>query len=146
MYKILEKSDSGALLDHFGHPPGSKIAQERLQEQNLMKRCGDDLILFRMQGPLSFGAAKGISERMMLVRQYKVLLLDITDVPHLGVTASLAIERMVKEAERQQRRVLVAGASGKVKQRLAQFGIKHLIDARLEALDQAANWINNTNN
>ena len=112
------------------------------QEQGLMKRCGDDLILFRMQGPLSFGAAKGISERMMLVRQYKVLLLDITDVPHLGVTASLAIERMVKEAERQQRRVLVTGASGKVKQRLAQFGIKHLIDERLEALDQAANWIN----
>ena len=116
------------------------------QEQNLMKRCGDDLILFRMQGPLSFGAAKGISERMMLVRKYKVLLLDITDVPHLGVTASLAIERMVKEAERQQRRVLVTGASGKVKQRLAQFGIKHLIDERHEALDQAANWINNTNN
>ena len=116
------------------------------QEQGLMKRCGDDLILFRMQGPLSFGAAKGISERMMLVRQYKVLLLDITDVPHLGVTASLAIERMVKEAERQQRRVLVTGASGKVKQRLAQFGIKHLIDERLEALDQAAHWINKTNN
>ena len=116
------------------------------QEQGLMKRCGDDLILFRMQGPLSFGAAKGISERMMLVRQYKVLLLDITDVPHLGVTASLAIERMVKEAERQQRRVLVTGASGKVKQRLAQFGIKHLIDERLEALDQAANWISETIN
>ena len=116
------------------------------QEQALMKRCGDDLILFRMQGPLSFGAAKGISERMMLVRKYKVLLLDITDVPHLGVTASLAIERMVKEAERQQRRVLVTGASGKVKQRLAQFGIKHLIDERLEALGQAADWINKTNN
>ena len=116
------------------------------QEQGLMKRCGDDLILFRMQGPLSFGAAKGISERMMLVRKYKVLLLDITDVPHLGVTASLAIERMVKEAERQQRRVLVTGASGKVKQRLAQFGIKHLINERLEALDQAADWINKTNN
>ena len=115
------------------------------QEQGLMKRCGDDLILFRMQGPLSFGAAKGISERMMLVRKYKVLLLDITDVPHLGVTASLAIERMVKEAERQQRRVLVAGASGKVKQRLAQFGIEHLIDERLQALDQAANWINKKN-
>ncbi len=117
-----------------------------IQEQNLMKRCGDDLILFRMQGPLSFGAAKGISERMMLVRQYKVLLLDIADVPHLGVTASLAIERMVKEAERQQRRVLVTGASGKVKQRLAQFGIKHLIDERHDALDQAADWINKTNN
>ena len=66
------------------------------EEQTLLERCGDQLMLFRMQGPLSFGAAKGISERMMLVRQYTILLLDITDVPHLGVTASLAIERMVR--------------------------------------------------
>lgn len=116
------------------------------QEQDLVKRCGDDLILFRMQGPLSFGAAKGISERMMLVKQYKVLLLDITDVPHLGVTASLAIERMVKEAKRQQRTVLVAGASGKVKKRLAQFGIEHLIDERLQALNEAAHWIDKKSN
>ncbi len=116
------------------------------REQDLVKRCGDDLILFRMQGPLSFGAAKGISERMMLVKQYKVLLLDITDVPHLGVTASLAIERMVKEAQRQQRTVLVAGASGKVKKRLAQFGIEHLIDERLQALNEAAHWIDKKSN
>ena len=116
------------------------------QEQDLVKRCGDDLILFRMQGPLSFGAAKGISERMMLVKQYKVLLLDIADVPHLGVTASLAIERMVKEAKRQQRTVLVAGASGKVKKRLAQFGIEHLIDERLQALNEAAHWIDKKSN
>jgi SulP family sulfate permease len=113
------------------------------REHELLKRCGDDLILFRMQGPLSFGAAKGISEKMMLVKQYKVLLLDITDVPHLGVTASLAIERMVKEAERQHRTVLVAGASGKVKQRLAQFGIRTMFDNRLQALNQAASRISN---
>ena len=116
------------------------------REQDLLKRCGDDLILFRMQGPLSFGAAKGISERMMLVKQYRILLLDITDVPHLGVTASLAIERMVEEAKRNQRTVLVAGASGKVKQRLAQFGIEYLIDDRQEALDLAAGWLHSENN
>ena len=115
------------------------------REQSLLKRCGDDLILFRMQGPLSFGAAKGISERMLLVRQYRILLLDITDVPHLGVTASLAIERMVKEAKHQKRTVLITGASGKVKQRLAQFGIEHLIDDRLQALDMAAEWLNEQN-
>ena len=116
------------------------------REQSLLKRCGDDLILFRMQGPLSFGAAKGISERMLLVRQYRILLLDITDVPHLGVTASLAIERMVEEAKHQKRTVLITGASGKVKQRLAQFGIEHLIDDRLQALDMAAEWLNEQNN
>ena len=56
-------------------------------------------MLFRLKGPLSFGAAKGISERMMLVRNYKVLILDITDVPRLGVTATLAIEDMMQEAK-----------------------------------------------
>lgn len=113
------------------------------REQELLKRCGDDLILFRMQGPLSFGAAKGISERMTLVKQYRILLLDITEVPHLGITASLAIERMTKEAESQQRTVLVTGARGKVKQRLARLGIKHLTDNRLKALEIAKHWLDN---
>ena len=112
------------------------------EETNLLKRCGNDLILFRLQGPLSFGAAKGISERMMLVRQYKVLLLDITDVPHLGVTASLAIERMVEEANQNKRHILIAGATGKVKHRLAQFGIVNLVDNKLAALKQAEKWLN----
>ena len=112
------------------------------KEQNLLKCCGDDLLLFRMKGPLSFGAAKGISERMMLIKQYRILLLDITEVPHLGITASLAIERMSNEAERHHRTVIVTGASGKVKQRLAQLGIIHLIDDRFEALNVALEKIN----
>ena len=112
------------------------------KEQNLLKCCGDDLLLFRMKGPLSFGAAKGISERMMLIKQYRILLLDITEVPHLGITASLAIERMSNEAERHHRTVIVTGASGKVKQRLAQLGVIHLIDDRFEALKVALEKIN----
>ena len=112
------------------------------KEQNLLKCCGDDLLLFRMKGPLSFGAAKGISERMMLINQYRILLLDITEVPHLGITASLAIERMSNEAKRHRRTVIVTGASGKVKQRLAQLGVIHLIDDRFEALKVALEKIN----
>ena len=112
------------------------------EEENLLKHCGDDLMLFRLKGPLSFGAAKGISERMMLVRQYRILLLDITNVPHLGVTASLAIERMVQEAAQHDREVLVAGATGKVKRRLQLFGIPSLVDTRLEALREAEQRLN----
>ena len=112
------------------------------KEQNLLKCCGEDLLLFRMKGPLSFGAAKGISERMMLIKQYRILLLDITEVPHLGITASLAIERMSNEAKRHRRTVIVTGASGKVKQRLAQLGVIHLIDDRFEALKVALEKIN----
>ena len=89
-------------------------------------------MLFRLRGPMSFGAAKGISERMMLIRNYKVLILDITDVPRLGVTATLAIEEMVQEAKNNSRKSYVAGASGRVKDRLSRFGIEGIVATALD--------------
>ena len=109
------------------------------EETNLLKRCGNDLILFRLQGPLSFGAAKGISERMMLVRQYKVLLLNITDVPHLGVTASLAIEGMVEEAHQKKATYLDCWSHGKSKTSTGAVRDRELVDNKLSALKQAEN-------
>ena len=110
-------------------------------EQQLLDQCGDAVLLFALHGPLSFGAAKGISERMTLVRQYRVLILDISDVPHLGVTATLAIERIVQEACSHKRKVLVAGAKDKVRLRLQQFGIDALCTTRHDALLQASQWL-----
>ncbi len=111
-------------------------------EQELLDKCAGDVMLFRLRGPMSFGAAKGISERMMLVRNYKVLILDITDVPRLGVTATLAIEEMVLEAKTNSRKAYVAGANDRVKERLAKFGIEGVVSNRKEALEAALNDIN----
>ena len=36
-YQIHRKSTSGAVLDHFGHPLVAKMAQDRHQEQKMMK-------------------------------------------------------------------------------------------------------------
>jgi len=131
-----------SLTDHQLDTMHEDEAPLSREEEGLLNFCGDNLMLFRLKGPLSFGAAKGISERMMLVRQYRILLLDITNVPHLGVTASLAIERMVQEARKHDRQVLVAGAAGKVKRRLQLFGIPSLIDTRLAALQKAKQLLN----
>ena len=99
-------------------------------------------MLFRLRGPLSFGAAKGISARMGLVQNYKVLILDITEVPRIGVTAALAIERMVQEAHSAGRTILVAGANPTLQQRLEQFGVqKELRESRLSALQEACRLI-----
>ena len=111
------------------------------EEQALLDRCGGEVMFFRLKGPLSFGAAKGITDRMMLVRNYKVLILDITEVPRLGVTASLAIEDMMQEAKNNSRTALVAGANEKVKERLSKFGVEGVIvetrkEALLAALDE----------
>ncbi len=106
-------------------------------EKALYEQCSGEVMLFRLKGPLSFGAAKGITERMMLVRNYKVLILDITEVPRLGVTATLAIEDMVQEAKNNSRKALVACSSERVKERLARFGVDGVVGSRLEALQSA---------
>ena len=108
-------------------------------EQALLDRCSGEVMLFRLKGPLSFGAAKGITERMMLVRNYKILILDITDVPRLGVTATLAIEDMMQEAKNNSRKAYVAGANEQVKERLSKFGVEGIIETRKEALETALN-------
>ena len=78
----------------------------------------------RLRGPLSFGAAKGISARMGLIQSYRVLILDLTDVPRIGVTATLAIERMVEEARSAGRTLFIAEANKTLEQRLRQFGVE----------------------
>ena len=109
------------------------------EEKDLVLQCGDALMLFRLRGPLSFGAAKGISARMGLIQNYKVLILDITEVPRIGISASLAIERMVQEAQSSGRTILIAGANSKLQQRLRQFGVHgELVASRHEALQIAA--------
>jgi SulP family sulfate permease len=109
------------------------------EEKALVHRCGNALMLFRLRGPLSFGAAKGISARMGLIQNYKILILDITEVPRIGISASLAIERMVQEAQTSGRTILIAGANSKLQKRLRQFGVQgELVASRQEALQIAA--------
>ena len=114
------------------------------EERQLIRACGNQLMLFRLRGPLSFGAAKGISARIGLISNYEVLILDISDVPRIGVTASLAIERMVQEAQSLGRLAIVAGAKQKPKERLQRFGVDMTTETRLKALQLAHNQITNS--
>ena len=117
-------------------------SQLTAEEKDLLDKCKGEVMLFRLKGPLSFGAAKGISERMMLIKKYKVLILDITEVPRLGVTASLAIEDMMMEAKNNNRSAFVAGANEKVTERLSKFGVEGIIGSRKEALELALKELN----
>ncbi|NEO97181.1 MAG: SulP family inorganic anion transporter [Symploca sp. SIO2E9] len=113
------------------------------EEKLLLKQAGGQIILFRLGGPMSFGAAKTISQRMSIVENYDVLILDFSDVPMLGITTSLAIENMVKDACEKRRQVFLVGASGKVKARLRRLKVlnllppKNRVSTRLYALKKA---------
>ncbi|MGQ4647375.1 bicarbonate transporter BicA [Lyngbya aestuarii] len=116
-------------------------------EKELLDQANGRVLLFYLSGPMIFGVAKAISREHSAMQDHDVLILDLSDVPILGVTSSLAIENAIREACDQGRQVLIVGAIGKVKHRLERLGIfqlippHHLFVDRLEALRQAVTLV-----
>lgn len=117
------------------------------EENSILRKADGNILLFRFGGPMSFGAAKAISQQMSIVEDYHVLILDLSDVPYIGITAALAIENIVKEACEKRREVFLVGASGSVQSRLNRLKIWERLPVRnretnrLEALRQAINLV-----
>lgn len=105
-------------------------------------------MLFAISGPMSFGSAKAISQQITMVNDYDLLVLDLSNVPRLGVTASLAIETMVLEANQNRRDVFLVGAHGRVLERLDRMDVlaaltrEKVFESRVEALRQGVALIN----
>jgi SulP family sulfate permease len=110
------------------------------EEKRILDLADGRVLLFHLSGPMIFGVAKAISREHDAIGSYDVLIVDLGEVPVLGVTSSLAIENAIQEATEDGREVIVVGATGKVKSRLEKLGIRKLIpndhwmDDRLQAL------------
>ncbi|MCA1903763.1 MAG: STAS domain-containing protein, partial [Cyanobacteria bacterium KgW148] len=96
-------------------------------EKELLDRGNGRILLFYLSGPMIFGVAKAIAREHRAMGDASVLVLDLQDVPRLGVTASLAIENMILDACSRKLTVYVVGAAPKVKQRLISLGVDQVI-------------------
>ncbi len=92
-------------------------------EQSLLQRANGRILLLSLNGPLIFGMAKAIARQHAVLAEHEVLIMDFTAVPLLGVSSSLALERLVLEDLARGRTVLVAGADGEVLARLERLGV-----------------------
>jgi SulP family sulfate permease len=123
------------------HPDGSESLTR--DEQAVLERANGRILLFKLGGPLIFGVAKAIARQHAVLEDHKVLILDFSDVPTLGVSSSLALEKMVLEDLDAGRQVLIAGAEGDVRQRLDRLGItarlpaEQVVSSSQEALERA---------
>lgn len=91
-------------------------------ESDLMRRAEGRILLFHLQGPMSFGAAKSLSRRMAGFDQYDVLILDLSDVPHIDFTSSRGVDDMIHDAVDRGRHALLVGARKSVSDMLARQG------------------------
>ncbi|NET50627.1 MAG: SulP family inorganic anion transporter, partial [Merismopedia sp. SIO2A8] len=121
------------------------------EEKRLLAEAEGRVLLFYLSGPMIFGVAKAISREHTAMEDHDVLIVDLSDVPKLGVTSSLALENAIKEACEKGRQVFIVGATGSIKRRLERFGIlaliptKNLLVDRTEALRQAVTLVKGEN-
>ncbi|MGD1904310.1 MAG: SulP family inorganic anion transporter [Geitlerinemataceae cyanobacterium] len=94
------------------------------EEKQLLDAANGRVLLFHLSGPMIFGVAKAISREHGAIAGYEVLIVDLTEVPVLGVTSALAIENAIEEALDVGHEVAIVGATGKVRQRLEKFDLK----------------------
>ncbi len=97
------------------------------KEKELLDKGKGRILLFYLSGPMIFGVAKAIAREHRAMQDADVLILDLHDVPKLGVTASLAIENVILDACDRGLTVYVVGADPKVKERLIKLGVHKAI-------------------
>jgi SulP family sulfate permease len=118
------------------------------EEKRLFDLANGRVLLFYLSGPMIFGVSKAIAREHSAMADSDVVIMDLSDVPMLGVTASLALENAIKDAVDKGRQVMIVGAAGKVKKRLEKFGIfqiipqHNLFSERADALRQALVIVN----
>lgn len=113
------------------------------EEKQLLDQGRGRVLLFYLSGPMIFGVSKAIARTHNAVKDIDALILDLSDVPLMGVTVSLEIENVIKDAIDKGCQVYIVGATGKVQKRLERLGVfqripaDHLLTSRTEALKQA---------
>lgn len=117
------------------------------EEKELLDAANGRVLLFHLSGPMIFGVAKAIEREHRAIANYDVLIVDLGEVPVLGVTSSLAIESAIQEVIDAGRDVIIVGATGKVRNRLEKLGIAGLIPGhywmsdRLNALKEGLDLV-----
>ena len=119
------------------------------EEKDILEKANGRVLLFYLSGPMIFGVAKAIAREHNLVNTYGALVLDLSEVPILGVTSALALENAINEALEKGRQVFLVGVKGQAEKRLTKLGVMekinddHIFSDRTSALQEALNSVNN---
>lgn len=113
----------------------------------ILRASGGRLLLFHLEGPMSFGVAKGMGRGFSVADKFEATVFDLTDVPLIDSSAALALEFAVRHARDQGRPAFLAGARPAVDRILQRLGVyEYLPDnqrfaTRAEALKAALDHI-----
>ena len=113
-------------------------------EQEIFQRTIRTTLLIPLSGPLTFGAANGLSKRLSNIARYRAVILEFSEVPHVDESAIVALESIIRRAQDNHQSVILVGLRSPVVRSFVRFGLLPLIrqctrfQQRLDALRFAA--------
>ncbi len=114
------------------------------EESSIMEAAKGRILLFHLEGPFSFGAAKGMMRLMMNHDDFDVIVFDFSDVPLIDITMAKTIEDMILMHTDAGRKVLLSGLQAEVEDILKRLNIldlvgdSHVTSERIEAMRYAS--------
>jgi len=111
------------------------------REKELLKAAKGKLILFYLRGTMIFGTSRVISSKNSQVEGRCALIIDITNVTHLGVSAALSLEESILDMNRAGRSVYIVASDGQPLQRLNKMGLlqkipsENVVAKRIDAFE-----------
>jgi SulP family sulfate permease len=113
------------------------------EERNLLDHTNERVLLFYLSGPMIFGVSRAIARQHATISAYDVVIIDLSDVPLIDVTVSLAIENAIEAGST----VFIVSQSPETEEVLERFDTfeliprEHLLASRTEALRRAAELV-----
>jgi sulfate permease, SulP family len=139
----LSKLHSGDIRSYSDH---EELDELNAEERSILEECKGRIALLMLDGPMIFGVSKAISNQRSSIGWSRALVLDLHNVPYLGLTASLSLETLITELHDDGGRVLIVGASSAIRERFESLGIMSMsrvkeVDSRKEGLDDARDFL-----
>ena len=97
------------------------------------------VVLYTLQGPFGFGAARGMVRRLAGVDLFDAVVLDMSRVPFIDSSASLGVQDVIEQMTERDKAVFLAGVQPAVAATLDRLGVLALLpDGRRPETTEAA--------
>jgi len=112
-------------------------------ERETLDKANGSVMLLYFSGPMMFGVSRAISREQENIQAFEKVVFDLTDVPLIDTTVSLAIENAVKDAIEHGKQVFIACPSQETQETFVRMGITellgedNLVESRTKALEKA---------
>ncbi len=117
------------------------------EERELLESTEGQVLLFYLSGPMIFSVSKAIARQHAHICKYRVMILDLTDVPMIDMTVGLALENAIEDAQEANCAVLLLCPHQPTKTQLLRLHLghwiaeEHFLESRLDALKKAKQLI-----